>query len=161
MRMHKIRFIGLILIVLIFGSSLMVSGQEQEDLVIPMGSFLLEPPESVTAKRSAVDFPHSRHFDFNCMECHHKWDKVSQIDNCTVSGCHDLLESPKKANKKAISEEEAILYYKNAYHKTCIGCHKDIKAQNLLAESRLRVNDKDTVIKKVGPTTCKVCHLPE
>ncbi len=161
MRMHKIRFIGLILIVLIFGSSLMVSGQEPEDLVIPMGSFLLEPPESVTAKRSGVDFPHSRHFDFNCMECHHKWDKVSQIDNCTVSGCHELLESPKKANKKTVSPDEAILYYKNAYHKMCIACHKDIKAKNLLAESQLRVSDRDTVIKKVGPTTCKVCHLPE
>ena len=159
--MHKIRFIGLILMVLIFGSSLMVFGQELEDLVVPMGSILLEPPESVTAKRTPVDFPHSRHFDFNCKRCHHKWDKESQIEDCTTSGCHDLLESPKKANDKAVSEVESILYFKNAYHKTCIGCHKDIKAKNLLAESQLKVSDKATVIKKVGPTTCKGCHQPE
>jgi len=160
--MHKIRFIGLILIVLIFGSSLIVSGQDKgDDLCIPMGSILLEPPESVTAKRPAVEFPHSRHFDFNCIECHHKWDKESQIENCTTSGCHDLLETPKKANKKSVSEEESILYYKNAFHKACIGCHKDIKAKNLLAESRLRVSDKSTIIKNVGPTTCKTCHQPE
>ena len=160
--MRKIRIIGLILIVLIFGSSLMVSGQDAgEDLCIPMGSFLLEPPESVTAKRSAVDFPHSRHFDFNCIECHHKWDKESQIDGCTTSGCHDLAETPKKASKKAVSDKEAIKYFKNAYHKACIGCHKEIKAGNLSAESKLRVSDTDTVIKNVGPITCKACHLPE
>lgn len=160
--MHKIRFIGLILIILIFGSSLMVSGQDTgDDLCIPMGSFLIEPPESVTAKRSAVDFPHSKHFDFNCIECHHTWDKQSQIDNCTTSGCHDLLESPKKGNKKATSDKEAIKYFKNAYHKACIGCHREIKANNLSAELKLRVTDRDTVIKNVGPTTCKTCHIPE
>ena len=159
--MHKIRFVGLILIILIFGSSLMVSGQEADDLVVPMGIILLEPPESVTAKRSAIDFPHSGHFDFNCMECHHKWDKESAIDTCTTSGCHELLESPKKANNQTVSPDEAILYYKNAYHKLCIGCHKDIKAKNLMAESQLRVSDRDTIIKKVGPTSCKACHLPE
>ena len=89
---------------------MIVSGQEAgDDFCIPMGSFLLEPPESVTANRSAVDFPHSRHFVYKCSECHHKWDKVSQIDNCTTSGCHDLIESPKKANRKTVSPDIAAV----------------------------------------------------
>jgi hypothetical protein len=49
--------------ILVFGSITMVVGQETEDeMVVPMGTIVLEPPESVEPKRSAVEFPHSVHF---------------------------------------------------------------------------------------------------
>ncbi|MGD8883230.1 MAG: hypothetical protein PVI82_15140, partial [Desulfobacterales bacterium] len=48
--------------VLVFGSIAMVGGQETEDeMVVPMGIIVLEPPESVESKRSSVEFPHSTH----------------------------------------------------------------------------------------------------
>jgi hypothetical protein len=62
--MQKISLLCLGLgIFLVFGSMTMVVGQETEDeMVVPMGTIVLEPPESVEPKRSPVDFPHSTHF---------------------------------------------------------------------------------------------------
>ena len=160
--MRTLRIIGALLIIFIFGFSWMVSGKEPvDDICIPMGSFLLEPPESVTAQRPPVDFPHSQHFDFSCRTCHHTWDYQTAIDTCMTSGCHDLAESPKKSETNPANKKMAILYYKNAFHDSCISCHKKIKTQNIETEKRLRATDKDTIIRKAGPLSCKGCHQPE
>lgn len=162
MRMHRFRFIGAFLIIFILGYSWIVSGKEAvDDVCIPMGSINLEPPDSVTAKRPPVDFPHYRHFDFSCKTCHHAWDYQSAIDTCTTSGCHDITEAPKKMAAGAADKNTEILYFKNAFHQACLSCHKKIKAQNIAEEKRLRATDKNTVIKKVGPLSCKRCHQPE
>ena len=34
-----------------------------EDMCVPMGKIVLKAPEGVTSQRSAVNFPHVRHFD--------------------------------------------------------------------------------------------------
>ncbi|MBW1695653.1 MAG: cytochrome c3 family protein [Deltaproteobacteria bacterium] len=160
--MKTLRIAGLIGFIIIFGLTLMVSGQETvEEICIPMGSFYIEPPEDVTAKRASVDFPHSRHFDYSCKTCHHKWDYEGPILGCTTSGCHDGLEPPKKVGTTAEYNELSMRYYKNAYHDMCLGCHKSIKKQNILAERKLRFTDKDTKLKKAGPLTCKNCHPEE
>ena len=160
--MRKVRIVGLWLIVLVFGLTWIVSGNEAVDEIsVPMGSFLLEPPESVTAKRPSVDFPHSRHFDFSCKMCHHEWDYETSISTCMTSGCHDLLEPPKKSDKENTDENFPSRYYKEAFHNTCIVCHKLIRLKNIETEKKLRFTDKDTVIMKAGPLTCKACHVPE
>ena len=160
--MRKFRIIGALLIIFILGFSWIVSGKEAvDDICIPMGSFLLEPPESVTAKRPPVDFPHSRHFDFSCKTCHHTWNYQGPIDTCMTSGCHDLAEAPKKMAAGAADKNTEILYFKNAFHQSCLSCHKSIKTQNIEEEKRLRPTDKDTMIKKAGPLSCKGCHQPE
>ena len=160
--MRKLGIIGALFIIFIFGFSWMVSGKEPvDDICIPMGSFALEPPESVTAKISSVEFPHSRHFDFSCKSCHHTWDYQSAIDTCMTSGCHELTESPKKSDPGSPDKKTQILYFKNAFHESCISCHKKIKKQNIEEEKKLRATDKETVIKKVGPLSCKGCHQPE
>ena len=160
--MRKLQIIGALLIIFTLGFSWMVSGKEAaDDVCIPMGSFLLEPPESVTAKRPPVDFPHSRHFDFSCRTCHHTWDYESEIQTCTTSGCHDITEPPKKSEKSSDAQETAILYYKTAFHESCMNCHKKIKKQNAAEEKKLRATDKNTIIKKAGPLSCKGCHEPE
>ena len=157
--MRKLRIIGAFLIIFTLGFSWMVSGKvAADDVCIPMGSFLLEPPESVTAKKPPVDFPHSRHFDFSCKTCHHIWDYESEIQTCTTSGCHDITEPPKKSEKSSDAQETAWLYYKNAFHTSCMDCHKKIKKQNVAEEKKLRATDKNTIIKKAGPLRCKVCH---
>jgi hypothetical protein len=160
--MQKLRIIGLVFIVITFGFTLIVSGQEAVDeICVPMGSFPIEPPEGVTARRPSVDFPHSQHFDFSCKTCHHKWDFEGPIVGCTTSGCHDAVEPVKKTEMPTGDPLMATRYYKDAYHQQCLECHKEIRKQNLLAEKKLRISDADTQIKKAGPLSCKQCHKEE
>ena len=136
--MYKIG-IGILCVVMvvILGTSLKVSGQEAEDvMLVPMGVIPIEPPEGVEAKKSPVAFPHSRHFMTECKECHHKWTGQEKIKNCTTSGCHDLIETPVKPKKYLSYSDVAIKYFKYAYHQMCISCHKEIKMQQRTHDDR-------------------------
>ena len=75
-----------LLLIAVFGSTGKVAGENtnEEVMCIPMGNILLEPPEAVKAKKSPVDFPHSRHFVYDCKICHHQWEGDTQIQNCTM-----------------------------------------------------------------------------
>jgi hypothetical protein len=151
--------IGLIL-ALIFSFAVAVSGEAEEDYMsVPMGNILLEPPDSVEDPRSAVDFPHSVHFDSTCQTCHHKWDKETPIVGCMTSGCHDITEAPTRSERLQSDENLAARYYKTAYHKMCITCHKELKAQNKELEMSGRVLKEN--LPNPGPTSCKECHVPE
>ena len=159
MRKISIGIICLIL-ALTFGNSINVSGQsEVEDMSVPMGDILLEPPDSVEESRPAVNFPHSIHFDYTCQTCHHTWEKVTHIVGCSVSGCHDVTEAPKRSDSGRSNDEMAARYYKAAFHKMCITCHKEIKLQNKKLELSGRVLADN--LPNSGPTSCKECHVPE
>ena len=137
--MRKSGIIGALLIIFIFGFSWMVSGKEAvDDISVPMGSFLLEPPESVTAKRPPVDFPHSRHFDYSCKTCHHTWDYESEIQTCTTAACHNATEPAKKPEKLSGAPKTDDRYFKNAFHTSCMDCHKKIKKENAAEEKKLQ-----------------------
>ena len=136
------------------GSYTVVAGGDPEgELCVPLGYLTLEPPDEDSARRSAVDFPHAVHFQYNCLTCHHKWDKTDELNGCMTSGCHDLEETPEKA-----SADEAILFYKKAYHDLCIGCHKEIKAKNRAMAKSGNLGGR---IAKAGPTGCVQCHPKE
>ena len=121
-------------------------------MCIPLGVISLEPPETVEAKRSPVDFPHALHFDYACMECHHQWSATDEtIQSCGVSGCHELDAPPEPD-----SGDDPILYYKNAYHVMCIGCHKEIKAVN--KKIAMTMGQTGEQLKPTGPTGCIQCH---
>jgi len=137
------------------------AGESESEMCIPMGSFAISAPDSVDPARPAVEFPHSVHFDYSCKECHHKWDNESPIQSCTTSGCHDLTESPEKPVRHLQYTSEAIKYYKFAFHKQCVGCHRDLKQQNRTVAEALRLNDKETCLNATGPTGCKACHAVE
>ena len=160
--MRNVRLAGLLLIVFVFGLTWAVSGKEAVDeICIPMEPFLLEPSEGATEKYPPVEFPHSRHFDFSCKMCHHEWDYETPVSTCAASECHDLLEPPKKADKENADNYFPSRYYKDAFHNTCMVCHKIITLKNIETENKLRFTDKNTVIMNVGPLTCKGCHAPE
>ncbi|MBW2370026.1 MAG: cytochrome c3 family protein [Deltaproteobacteria bacterium] len=144
------------MIMAIFGVVLNVSGQTDEDLCIPMGTIILEPPEGIEQKRSSVDFPHSVHFDYACRKCHHTWSGRQQVQNCTTSGCHDLLKTLKTSQTDKIDQALVIRYYKKAYHEMCIGCHKDIKKKN--KELEFSKKNLDEPLAMTGPTGCVKCH---
>ncbi len=160
--MQKIGALCLCLsMVLVFGSMTMVVGQETEDeMVVPMGIIVLEPPESVEAKRSAVEFPHSAHFaSVDCRTCHHKWQGAEIIQGCGTQDCHDVTVSPTKSGEGGTNPDLAIRYYKSAYHQMCIGCHKEIKAQNLALETSHKELKENLTVP--GPTSCVQCHPRE
>ena len=145
-----------LLALLSFG--LVIADESGDDLCIPLGMILLEPPEEVESKRAAVEFPHAIHFDYTCKSCHHTWDGESAVLSCMASGCHDLAQNPTK-EERAADPELAIRYYKEAYHSACIGCHKDIKKQNLALEKSYRSATES--IQSSGPSGCTECHPKE
>ena len=128
-------------------------------IFVPVGRLALAPPVGVTPKRSAVAFPHSRHFDYNCKTCHHKWDGNSQVQSCTASKCHDRLSFSVKSEKAMDNEPERIRYYKYAFHQQCVSCHREIRTHNVkLERSRKKIKEP---LQRPGPTSCIGCHPRE
>jgi hypothetical protein len=158
--MHRLHILVLgIIAVLVIGSAAIVFGESEEEMVVPMGTIILGPPESVEARRSNVEFPHAIHFGFDCKTCHHKWEGPELIQGCMTSGCHDVAVSPVKAGKGSVPKAESIKYYKAAYHQMCIGCHKEIKRQNKALEMSLKKLPSE--LPASGPTGCWECHPKE
>ncbi len=159
--MYKISIgVCCLILALIFGNAMIVSGEsEGETMSVPLGIISLEPPESVEAKKPPVEFPHATHFDFKCQTCHHTWEKHSPIESCSASECHDVAAAPKKSENVQDYENLAARYYKTAYHKLCIGCHKEMKLKNRKLEMSGRVLKEN--LPNVGPTSCKECHVEE
>ena len=147
--------------VLVLGSIALVVGQETEDeMLVPMGVIVIEAPESVEAKRSPVDFPHSTHFaSVDCRTCHHTWQGTEIIKGCATTDCHDVTVSPTKSGKGGSNPDLAIRYYKTGYHQMCIGCHKEIKIQNIQLETSYKELKETLTIP--GPTSCIQCHPKE
>jgi hypothetical protein len=133
--------------------------ETMDAIFVPVGRLALGPPVGVTPKRSAVAFPHSQHFGYTCMTCHHKWDGNSQVQSCTASKCHDQLSLPVKPKKAGANRLEAIRYYKYAFHQQCISCHRQIRIHN----KRLERSGKKikAPLQWPGPTSCVGCHPRE
>lgn len=127
-----------------------------EDMCVPMGTIVLKAPEGVKTQRSAVSFPHAKHFDASCVTCHHTWGRTEPIVGCTTSGCHDVTEIPARKAGEPVDEGADMAYFKNAYHKLCITCHKDMKIKNLELQRSLTPLSKK--LPKTGPASCSGCH---
>ncbi len=137
-----------VLLSLMLASVVCFSSSFADELCIPLDNIELSAPQGVEMKRSAVDFPHATHLAINCKDCHHNWEYGDDDMSCMTSGCHDEKMAPKKGDK--------ITYFKEAYHKACIGCHKTIQKRNKaleLAKSSARGERQ-----KTGPTSCVACH---
>jgi hypothetical protein len=70
-----------------------------------------------------------------------------------------LLKSPKKATKYLVYTDTGIKYYKYAYHKKCVGCHKEVKAKRKEMEMSYQVLKEK--LPSSGPTGCIECHPKE
>ena len=151
-----IAFFSLCLIVFV-GLAYEVAGEDSEgEMCIPMGVITIKPPEGVDAKKSPVEFPHSQHFVTDCKSCHHKWQGEGNIQGCMTSGCHDQIEATTKSGKYLSYSNEAIKFYKYAYHQACIGCHKKIREDNRKLEKSYQVIDEK--LPTAGPSGCVECH---
>ena len=142
-----------------FSFGLVIAEESRESLCIPMDTIVIEPPDQIEPKRTAVGFPHAIHFNYTCNTCHHKWDRKTPVLSCMAAGCHDAAINPKILEGQGLDPDVAIRYYKAAYHSACIGCHKKIKQQNKEIENAYR--SFKTPIQRSGPTGCAECHPKE
>jgi len=147
MRVRRLWVVGVCALMMIGG---IVAGVNAEQLCLELGVITLEAPEGVEVQRVPVEFPHGRHFSLACTDCHHAWDGSEENLGCTTSGCHDLTEPP--AGKKA----DKIMYFKQAFHQSCIGCHKADKAKALAHEKMMTAGNTEPP--RTGPTGCLGCH---
>jgi hypothetical protein len=158
--MHKCYLLVVgVVILAIFSFGLVIAGEPEETMCIPMGTIVIEPPDQIESKRSAVSFPHATHFNYTCNTCHHKWDRETPVLSCRTTDCHNVVVIPKNAEGRETDPELSGRYYKTAYHSACIGCHKAIKQQNKAIENSNRSGR--TSIQKSGPTSCSECHPKE
>jgi hypothetical protein len=102
-------------------------------LPLTMGHTLLTLREPIVRRTVglAIDFPHDKHREVNCVECHHNFTDRTGSDACI--SCHR-------------SRRPAILVGAEArFHDFCLGCHRDPPAK----------------FEHHGPTTgCETCHVP-
>lgn len=90
-------------------------------------------------KQPGVHFDHGKHMELaeTCAKCHHTQKDLtagSDVEVKTCAGCHLNPEEEGVPDIKQMSPS------KNAYHITCMGCHKE--------------SGKDT-----APTKCTQCHV--
>lgn len=158
--MHKcyLLLVG-VAILAIFSFGLVIAGESEENMCIPMGDIVIEAPDQVEPKRAAVTFPHATHFSYTCNTCHHTWDRETPVLSCRATDCHDITAMPKKTQGEKTDPGLSARYYKAAYHSACIGCHKTIKQQNKALEKSYR--SAKTSIQRSGPTSCAECHPKE
>jgi hypothetical protein len=110
-----------------------------------------EVPENITIDacadtKAAVEFPHKAHFEFaDCVTCHHTSDGLTAetMADMTVETCGSCHIAPEDAATPLCSEKSLK---KNPYHISCVGCHKEHKAEHA-----------DTT----APTKCTACHPKE
>jgi hypothetical protein len=151
--------LGVMAIGLLGAAQVFSGAAAKEEMCVPMGKIELKAPDGVESKRASVEFPHARHFDIACTTCHHTWGRTEPITGCMTSGCHDLAELPKKSAGEKVAEDDLMAYYKTAYHKQCIGCHKENKVKIAALEKSMQALKKP--LPKTGPTTCTGCHPKE
>ena len=163
--MRSLSYLGAVLLIGIVACASLgvaVAGDDAAgngEMIVPLGVITLAPPDSVEAKRANVAFNHGKHLTLACNSCHHTWEGTQPIKGCMTSGCHDLDTLPRKADSKVIDKEQAVHYYKNAYHGQCIGCHKQMKMENEAKAKTLASMDEKLPV--TGPIGCIECHPKE
>ena len=117
----RINFLGIVLsiiavlpVITVFDSQAEESGQ---------------PDIRIESQPGTVIFSHSRHNGILCQDCHHET-QTSRIE-FSCRACH-------------IKSADNVVNTKQAFHKSCIGCHLSGKKNN----------------KKTGPAKlCSQCHM--
>ncbi len=117
--MKKFAALTAIVMAVVFSAGLVVSAE------VPAGKVSIK---DIQKSKAAVTFDHKAHADTlkKCSVCHHKSDEAGKgASKCFSAECHGAKAEGKKLDMK------------EAYHKTCKGCHQK---------------------EKKGPTKCDDCH---
>jgi len=100
----------------------------------PADGFTFKAPAGMKTTKSLVKFPHKKHAEVKCADCHHKKAGANEYAQCDSKGCHDDV-----AAKQGAKSYYAAFHGNNA--KSCVGCHK--------AKKEAKPN---------APTACDKCH---
>ena len=96
------------------------------------------------SNRDFVKFPHASHsmdYELSCDKCHHiDLEMGDEVKKC--SECHIELKATKK-------NRTSIMLLRNAYHASCIECHKDFNKE---------AGDPGGFEESAAPTSCSECH---
>jgi hypothetical protein len=99
--------------------------------MIPRAPLTLREPIFRRTVPVAIDFPHDKHREVNCIECHHNFTDRTGSDACV--SCHRSRRPTIQVGAEA------------RFHDFCLGCHRDPPAK----------------FEHHGPTTgCETCHVP-
>ena len=84
--------------------------------------------------KKLVTFSHKKHAEYkdvSCSDCHHvytdgknTWKEGDEVQKCEE--CHSEPAKPKGDKTKMSKAEKIKKYHKDALHKNCKGCHKEM-----------------------------------
>lgn len=147
-------FIFCVIIIFTTKSSFLRAEDSSENIQVPVGTMVIKAPAHFQTKKTPVRFSHSTHLKFSCIACHHEWDRLSPIQGCTSSGCHERLKPSPPSGKP--SQKKKIISLTGAYHKACRGCHRKQKKQAIkIAKTS---SGRKSNLQTYGPITCEGCH---
>jgi c(7)-type cytochrome triheme protein len=99
--------------------------------------YIENPASNHSKSRPSVYFSHENHMDsYDCLDCHHDYQNGENVLD------EDDLEDGKSANCASCHSKDASIDLKTAYHRECMGCHRQLNKQ-----------EGDTL-----PITCQDCH---
>lgn len=144
--MTRYLFFAYSLAIILITGDLIFAQESQDELSLPTGTMMLAAPAHSKTKMSPVVFPHSTHFQFSCKSCHHEWDKVSPVEGCASSGCHEKLWASPPGSTPL--RDRKVKSLTGAYHRVCRECHRN----------QLEENKKNSMSTSTAPVTCEQCH---
>ncbi len=128
----------------LFSATALYAGSEfYDDITMDYNNY--EKRMFKTSNRNFVEFPHAKHAmdsEISCDKCHHiDLEMGDNVKRCAE--CHIELKATKK-------NRTSIMLLKNAYHASCIACHK---------EMNMAAGDPRGFKESAPPTSCSECHI--
>ncbi|WP_155306608.1 cytochrome c3 family protein [Desulfosarcina widdelii] len=113
-------------------ASSIVFGQEDDLLLNNTDAYPI-------VQRASVYFPHDLHTDsFDCLYCHHDY-----LDGQNNLDTDELYEGNSAIRCRACHDKGLKNELKRAYHKQCLGCHRESRIKGVPS----------------GPELCGECHI--
>jgi len=81
----------------------------------------------------SVTFNHSRHamdYKITCVDCHHQLEPGAKVVEENCLDCHGAKAIRNNQQTRRIPKEKRVQRYLKVLHDMCIGCHKEVKANN-------------------------------
>lgn len=118
-----------------------VTAQPDED-VLELNSSIIE-----VHTRPVVQFSHTVHLDdyaIECSQCHHVYQGGENVwqDDDPVKKCQECHNDPTTKNELRLPAK--TLNLKWAFHRNCIGCHREYNKENNV---------------EAAPVKCQNCHV--
>ncbi len=97
--------------------------------------------DSCGEKKGLVEFPHTAHFEFSdCVTCHHTTEGLT-LENVAETEVETCVSCHFEPADSDVPDCSSMSLKKNAYHISCVGCHKDMDTGEEAYAAPTRCND--------------------